>query len=130
VKLVRLEHLDLIVADIKKSVDFYRKLGLYPEGTLDEGGSVYLVNGEPPTLTVELHQAKEGEETGIDHISLEVDDVQAAYDELTFLGGFDFTIEPREIPRSGRTITNFYDPDGVHIQLSNKTTRGEYEEWH
>ena len=129
-KLIRLEHLDVIVTDIKKSLEFYRKLGLYPEGTLDGGDSVYLVNGEPPTLTVELHQAKEGDKTGIDHISLEVEDVQAAYDELKFLGGVDLLFEPREIPRSGRTITNFYDPDGVHLQLSNKTTHGEYEEWH
>lgn len=129
-KLVRLEHLDLIVKDIKASVEFYRKLGLYPEGTLDDANSVYMVNGTPPTLTIELHQAKEGQETGIDHVSFEVDDVQASYNELKFLGGIDFVIEPREVPRSGRTITDFYDPDGVHLQISHKTTHGEYEDWH
>ena len=130
-KLIRLEHLDLIVSDIKKSVEFYRKLGLYPEGTLDNGDSVYLINGdEDAPLTVELHQAKEGQETGIDHVSLEVADVQTAYNELKLLGGIELLFEPREIPRSGRTITNFYDPDGVHLQLSKKTTHGEYEEWH
>jgi len=144
VRILRLEHLDLVVSDIKKSVEFYRKLGLYPEGTLDNGDSVYLINGEGGNrcehcgcstgggtlLTVELHQAKKGQKTGVDHVSLEVEDVQTAYNELKYLGGIDFVIEPREIPRSGRTIFNFYDPDGVQIQLSRKTTRGEYEDWH
>ena len=130
-KLIRLEHLDLVVSDMSKSVEFYRKLGLYPEGTLDNGGSVYLTNGdEDSPLTVELHQAKEGQETGIDHVSLQVADVQTAYNELKFLGGIDFAFEPKEGSRSGRTITDFYDPDGVHLQLSKKTTHGEYEEWH
>ena len=34
-RLIRLEHMDLFVNDIEKSVEFYRKLGFCPDGTND-----------------------------------------------------------------------------------------------
>ena len=125
--ITNVEHIDLIVSDIKRSLDFYMKLGFFPEGTLDDGKSAYLINRDR-TLKIELHEAKPGQQLGIDHISLEVEDVEASHGEGKFLG-IDFHIEPRKIPRSGRTIANFYDPDGVHLQISKKTHRAEYQDW-
>ena len=34
-KLIRLEHMDLMVNDIEKSVEFYSKLGFFADGTND-----------------------------------------------------------------------------------------------
>ena len=45
-KLQRLEHLDIVCADLAKSVEFYRKLGLTPEGTLDGGSTVFMFNND------------------------------------------------------------------------------------
>jgi catechol 2,3-dioxygenase-like lactoylglutathione lyase family enzyme len=128
-RLIRLEHMDLMVSDITASVEFYRKLGFFPDGTNDSGDGVYMSthNGGVP-LGVELHQAKPGNPVGIDHISLEVEDVEVAYREAKYLG-IDFHVTPQEGTRSGRTIASFYDPDGVHLQFSRKTRRADYEDW-
>ena len=128
-RLIRLEHMDLVVADIEKSVDFYRKLGFCPDGTIDGGDTVFLTTHGPAVpIGVELHQAKDGQATGIDHISLEVESVEAAYREAKYLG-IKFQVTPQEGASSGRTIADFYDPDGVHLQFSRKTRRADYEDW-
>jgi catechol 2,3-dioxygenase-like lactoylglutathione lyase family enzyme len=125
----RVEHIDFLVTDIAEAVDFWRKLGFYPEGTLDNGKSVYLINGtDESALKIELHEVKPGQKPGLDHISLEVDDIDAAFAEGRYLG-IKFHIEPRQVSRSGRKIANFYGPDGIHLQISKKTQRAEYEDW-
>ena len=128
-KLMGLEHLDLVVKDIEASVEFYRKLGLTPEGTLEGGKCVFLFNGDDDNpVRVELHQAEPGGKTGIDHIAFRVEDPVAAHREATFLG-IDFVIEPTDNKQSGRTIANFFDPDGVQIQFARKTSPGTYGNW-
>ena len=128
-KLLRLEHLDIICSDVGKSVEFYRKLGLTPEGTLDNASVVFMFNGdEGSPVRVELHQAKEGEKVGIDHVAFEVLDTDAAYQEGKYLG-LDFKFEPLQNTQSGRRIVNLPDPDGVDIQLARKTLPGDYGEW-
>ena len=101
-KLLRLEHLDIVCAEIKKSVEFYRKLGLSLEGTLDNGNVVFLFSGDDESpVRVELHQAEEGQKTGIDHIAFEVADTDAAYQEGKYLG-LEFKFEPLQNMQSGR----------------------------
>ena len=129
-KLLRVDHVDLVVADLRQSVEFYRKLGLHPEGTLDGGQSVFLFNGdESNPVRLELHQAKPGDRVGVDHVSFAVDDPIDATHELRFLGGVEFAVEPFENQHSGRTISNFTDPDGVLVQLCKKTSPGTYKNW-
>ncbi len=36
-KLLGVDHIDIVVSDVVKSVEFYRKFGLFPEGTIDDG---------------------------------------------------------------------------------------------
>ena len=128
-KLLRLEHLDIVCADINKSVEFYRKLGLTPEGTLNGGSVVFLFNDdEDLPVRVELHQAEEGQETGMDHVAFEVADTDAAYKEGKYLG-LEFKFEPLQNMQSGRHIANLYDPDGVQVQFARKTLEGEYGQW-
>ena len=76
-KLIRLEHMDLMVNDIEKSVEFYSKLGFFAHGTNDKGKSVYMsTDNDQNPIGVELHQVSEGQKNGVDHISFEVDDVE------------------------------------------------------
>ncbi|HZQ99590.1 MAG TPA: VOC family protein [Chloroflexota bacterium] len=129
-KLLRIDHVDLVVGDVKQSVEFYRKFGLYPEGTIDGGQTVFLFNGdESSPVRLELHQARPGDRVGIDHISFAVDDVADATREVKFLGGVAFAYEAFENQQSGRTISNCTDPDGVLIQLCQKTSAGTYKNW-
>jgi len=56
-KLIRLEHMDLMVNDIEESVDFYSKLGFFADGTNDKGKSVYMsTDHDQNSIGVELHQ--------------------------------------------------------------------------
>jgi catechol 2,3-dioxygenase-like lactoylglutathione lyase family enzyme len=128
-KLLRLEHLDIVCSDIKKSVEFYRKLGLTLEGTLNNASVVFMFSGDDNSpVRVELHQAEEGQKTGIDHVAFEVSDTDAAYKEGKYLG-LDFKFEPLQNTQSGRRIANVLDPDGVQIQLARKMSPGEYGNW-
>ena len=128
-KIIKIEHVDLFVADIGNSVDFYRKIGFFPDGTNDKGDAVYMsTHHGGASLGVELHKAKPGQQTGIDHLSFEVEDVDVAFREAKYLG-ISFEIDPRTGTRSGRRIANFRDPDVVLLQISRKVTRAEYEDW-
>ncbi len=129
-KFLRVDHIDIVVKDIKQSVEFYRKFGMHPEGTLDAGATVFLFNGdESNPVRIELHQAKPGDKTGIDHLSFGVDDPVDATKEVEFVGGVKFIFKPFENQQSGRTISNCYDPDGVQVQMSRKTSPGTYKNW-
>ena len=130
VKTLRVDHLDLVVADLKAAVEFYRKFGLHPEGTIDGGQTVFLFNGdESSPVRLELHQAKPGDRVGIDHVAFAVDDVAQATHEVKFLGGVDFLYEAFENQQSGRTISNCHDPDGTLVQICQKTAPGTYKNW-
>ena len=129
-KLLRVDHVDLVVADLKAAIEFYRKFGLHPEGTIDGGQTVFLFNGdESSPVRLELHQAKPGDRVGIDHVSFAVDDVADATREAGFLGGVPWDIEVLENQQSGRTISNCNDPDGVLIQICKQTSPGTYKNW-
>jgi catechol 2,3-dioxygenase-like lactoylglutathione lyase family enzyme len=129
VKLLRVDHVDIVVSDLKASVEFYRKFGLHPEGTIDGGQTVFLFNGdEESPVRLELHQAKPGDKVGIDHLSFAVDDPLDASNELKYLG-VELAIEGLENQQSGRTISNCHDPDGLLLQICKKTSAGTYKNW-
>ena len=129
-KFVGVDHIDMIVKDLSKSIEYYRKFGMQVEGTVDNGKTVFLWNGDSDRpVRIELHQQREGETLGIDHLSFQVDDPVQAQKEVEFLGGVDFLFEPFENEQSGRTISNSYDPDGVQIQMARQTGTGTYKNW-
>ena len=129
-KFLGVDHIDLVVSDLQKSIEFYRKFGMHPEGTLDEGTTVFMWNGDKERpVRIELHQAKAGDKLGVDHLSFAVEDPVDATKEIKFLGGVDFKFEPFENQQSGRTISNCLDPDGVQIQMCRKTGAGTFKNW-
>ncbi len=124
------DHIDIVVSDLSASVEFYRKFGMSPEGTIENGTTVFMFNNdEEHPVRIELHQAEEGQQTGIDHISFAVEDPVDATKEIQMLGGVEFLFEPFENQQSGRTISNCYDPDGVQVQMARKTGPGTYKNW-
>jgi catechol 2,3-dioxygenase-like lactoylglutathione lyase family enzyme len=127
--MIRLEHIDIVCEDLAKSVEFYRKLGLAPEGTIDDETTVFMFNGDSDSpVRVELHQQVDNQKTGVDHIALEVEDTDEAYAEGKFVG-IDFLFEPLTNVQSGRRIVNVMDPDGVQMQFAKSVQRGEYKDW-
>ena len=72
-KFLGVDHIDIVVSDLQKSIEFYRKFGMHPEGTVDDGETVFMWNGDNDRpVRIELHQAKPGDKTGIDHLSFAV----------------------------------------------------------
>lgn len=129
-KFLGVDHIDIVASDLKASIEFYRKFGMSPEGTVDNGETVFMFNNDDEhPVRIELHQAREGQETGIDHISFRVADPRDATKEVQMLGGVEFKFEPFENQQSGRTISNCVDPDGVQVQMCRKTGPGTYKNW-
>jgi glyoxylase I family protein len=64
---------------------------------------------------IELHTV-EGEETpGINHIAFATDDIEEVTQTLKE-EGVDQVSDPYHVEKTGRTITNFRDPDGRRFQ--------------
>lgn len=119
----RFHHAHLICKDLEKMITFFtdvlnaRLITRLKFGTAD--GASIDVQGN----TVNLRGAREDEnitgdasETryGFDHIGLEVDDVDAAYKDLTERG-FKFFMPPKDIPNL--RIAFFKGPEDITIEL-------------
>jgi catechol 2,3-dioxygenase-like lactoylglutathione lyase family enzyme len=116
-------HVHLICRDLEKMIGFFeeaigaklverRKFGTAEGAALDLQG-----------IGLKLRIAREGEETrdnltqstyGYDHIGLQVEDVQAAYDDLTERG-YSFIMPPTKA--AGAIIAFFKGPENITIEL-------------
>ena len=116
-------HLHLVCRDLEQMIDFFvevigaklvkrRKFGTAEGAALDLQG-----------IGINLRIAREGEETrdnltqstyGYDHIGLQVEDVQAAYDDLTNRGYYFLTPPTKSV---GVMIAFFKGPENITIEL-------------
>ncbi|WP_042462607.1 SMU1112c/YaeR family gloxylase I-like metalloprotein [Neobacillus dielmonensis] len=124
-KLNKIHHVAIICSDYEKSKDFYvRVLGLKPihEVYRQERNSYKLdleVNGQ---YQIELFSFPDPpkrpsypEAAGLRHLAFDVEDIQAAADEITGRG---IAVEPiRMDPVTNKKFTFFSDPDGLPIEL-------------
>ncbi len=122
----RFHHIHIICKDLEKMIRFFteiigaelierRKFGTADGASLDVQGT-----------TVNLRVAREDEEMvgdasqsryGYDHIGLEVDDVDAAYRDLT-QRGYTFFTPPTDVPNL--RIAFFRGPEDITIELVHK----------
>ena len=118
-----LHHVHLVCRDLEKMIGFFkeaigaefvehRKFGTADGATLDLQG-----------IDINLRVAREGEEIrenltpssyGYDHIGLQVEDVQAAYEDLA-KRGYSFFMPPTE--NAGSMIAFFKGPENITIEL-------------
>ena len=118
-----LHHVHLICRDLEKMIGFFeevigaelverRKFGTADGATLDLQG-----------IDINLRVAREGENIrenatpssyGYDHIGLQVEDVQAAYEDLS-KRGYSFFMMPTEA--AGLMISFFKGPENITIEL-------------
>ncbi|MDJ0815477.1 MAG: VOC family protein [Desulfobacterales bacterium] len=116
-------HIHLICKDLENMIDFFtgqlgaNLIGRKKFGTAD-GASLDLQG-----TTVNLRVARDDEDMsgdasqprfGYDHIGLQVDDVDAAFQELK-ANGFSFFMEPRNLP--DLRIAFFRGPEDIIIEL-------------
>ena len=118
-----LHHVHLICRDLEKMITFFeeaigaelverRKFGTADGATLDLKG-----------ICINLRVTRDGEEIGenltpstygYDHIGLQVEDVQAAHDDLV-KRGYSFFMPPTEA--AGLLIAFFKGPENITIEL-------------
>ena len=119
----RFNHLHLICRDLEEMIAFFvetlgamltvrKKFGTADGASLDlHGTTINLrVSREDEEISGDAHQPR----FGYDHIGLNVEDVDAAHEELT-KQGFSFFMPPTDIP--GLRIAFFKGPDGISVEL-------------
>ena len=141
----QLHHLGMTVADIERSIEFYRDLlgmelvGRRPcveadyvaqqtgyEGVQLSVASFKVQPDSDQSLEVVQYLNHTGEPTGgatnrpgNTHLCITVDDLQAAYDDLTSQG-VRFKSAPVTItagPNQGGLVVYFFDPDGYPLEM-------------
>ncbi|MCF8104563.1 MAG: VOC family protein [Desulfohalobiaceae bacterium] len=119
----RFHHVHLICKDLEGMIDFFcnvlganlvarKKFGPADGASLDlQGTTINLrVSREDEDLVCDASQPG----YGFDHIGLQVDDIEAAYQDLK-RRGFSFFVEPRDIP--DLRIAFFKGPEDITIEL-------------
>ncbi|GAB3389406.1 hypothetical protein GCM10027452_38180 [Micromonospora halotolerans] len=107
----------LLVADLDRSLAFYRDLG-FAEVDRGEGNAV-LASG-PTRLVLRRVTGAAPISRRLVHVNLEVDDIQAAYERLRE-SGVRFTYAPRVVNRGTKLevwAAAFRDPDGHGVALT------------
>jgi catechol 2,3-dioxygenase-like lactoylglutathione lyase family enzyme len=115
--IIGIDHIELIVRDVKEFVAFYEKMGFkLLSWTEHHGGSAEM---QMPGMDIifEIHTLTGEENPGINHISFRCDDVSTTHADLT-AKGITFSKPVHESPSTGRKNVLLRDPDGWRLQLS------------
>ncbi|MFC1935487.1 VOC family protein [Chloroflexota bacterium] len=115
---LKVDHVDIVVRDLDKHVEFYQMLGFQVVArTSHAGGAVELRLPGPNQPIFEFSQASGIQNIGIRHIAFTVDNVPETYEYLKGKG-VNMEGEPLHVETTGRVLANFRDPDGWVLQLS------------
>lgn len=134
-----MDHIDLVVSDLERSLAFYREL-LAPLGWThvsriegERGEDVFHIGGEPPgrPITVSLRAAQSDAHAlpydryavGIHHLAIAAPSREAVDERHRWLvsRGASIESEPREYAYTDGYYALFcYDPDGLKLELVHK----------
>jgi catechol 2,3-dioxygenase-like lactoylglutathione lyase family enzyme len=128
-----LDHIDLVVSDLDRSLDFYRgllrPLGWTWEGEIvgEQGERVVYLGGEPPNRPVAVslrqsrsHQPHDRYALGIHHVAFGAPSRDAVDDRARWLRetGAELESEPREYDYTpGYYAVFFFDPDALKLEI-------------
>jgi lactoylglutathione lyase len=109
------------VSDLEISISFYEAIGIEAVGRVSHAGTrmAMLARHGEDEVTLELVERTDAGPVlagGLDHLAIQVDDVEATRSELIAAG-----LDPGGVERPGgadgpRTVT-LADPDGHHLEL-------------
>ena len=115
-----IDHIEIVVKDVKKHVEFYEKLGFKLLAWTDHhGASAELQLPGPDPIIIEIHEVLTEENPGINHIAFRCDDVERTCKELLDKG-IEFHKEPHKVSHTGRTNVLLRDPDGWRLQITDQ----------
>ncbi len=115
--ITRIDHIEIIVNDVRRHVEFYQKLGFKLLTWTDHhGGSAEVQLPGPNQPILEFHTVLDEENIGVNHIAFQADDVMETFRELS-ASGIRFDAEPYRNRHTGRANVRFRDPDGWRLQM-------------
>jgi 4-hydroxyphenylpyruvate dioxygenase-like putative hemolysin len=119
--ITRIDHIDIMVHDLKSHVAFFKRLGFQViRETTHDGESVELQLPGDNQVIIELRRARRDHNPCINHIALTTSDITRTQQELIASGlemdqdGFG---DIRLNKATGRLTSNLRTPDGYRIQL-------------
>lgn len=123
---IGIDHIEIIVPDVKEYVTFMEKLGFEVVRWTDhhEGSAELKLPGENQTI-FEIHQVLIEENPGINHISFRTRDIDELVEDLEKKDVKFFMGVHRSM--TGRKNADIKDPIGLRIQLSDEQ-RNEIED--
>jgi glyoxylase I family protein len=112
-----IDHIEIEASDATEMADFLKKLG-YEElrRTEHHGESFELKPADGDGPIFEIHTVEGEEVPGINHIAFAVEDIEGITEDLEEKD-VDSIVGPYDVEATGRTITNFRDPDGRRFQI-------------
>ena len=115
--LKRIDHIEFIVRNMDEFIVFFQKMGFrLLSKTEHQGGSVEMALPGPSQAIFEIHAVRGMENPCISHIAFVTNDIEADTEELK-KKSFEFESECHYVEATGRTISNFRNPDGFRFQL-------------
>ncbi len=113
--IVGMDHFEVIVEDLDKSVEYYKKIGFEMVKWTEEERTVEMKAG---AIAIDIIEAnEERKETGLHHIAFLVDDVDKTVADWKEKG-IEISLEPMTSERSSRRLSAVMDVDGILHQLA------------
>jgi catechol 2,3-dioxygenase-like lactoylglutathione lyase family enzyme len=123
----RLNHIHLVCRDLQEMIDFFtdnfgakltamKKFGGAEGASLDLGGTV--INLRVAQEKEKLTEVTSAKTYGYHHIGIDVDDIDAKFEELS-RKGYAFSVPPKDLDQTLR-IAFFDGPEKITIELLQK----------
>ena len=117
-----IDHIDIAVSDVETHVAFYEALGfriVRPAAKLGDPVALQLPGDGQPILELNPTHLPDGQQKdpqGLRHLALGVDDIDAAFAEMT-AKNLSVDYAPMYFAPTDRWLAAFRDPDGRKLQL-------------
>ncbi|AHG02117.1 hypothetical protein HALLA_02075 (plasmid) [Halostagnicola larsenii XH-48] len=112
-----IDHIEIEASNADEMANFLKKLGYQELRTTEHHGESFELEPEDGSGPIfEIHTVEGEEVPGINHIAFGVDDIDSVTDHLEE-EDIDSIVGPYDVEETGRTITNFRDPDGRRFQV-------------
>jgi len=123
--LVQVNHVGITVPDIEAAVEYYRDTLGFQEAfrAQDDAGNTRLVYMQVSQNTfIELNRAN-GRPTGINHVGIHVEDVEAV---AAMFGDAGAKVSPVRVSGTGSILSNITDLNGIRIELGELPPESEH----